>query len=119
MAKRIGSFSSALFGITCIAAFGLGTYIFGPGMWGWIFLALGVFVAASPYLPRIQPAARGIALTAAVIALLGVVLGLLASTIGGSFRLPGEQALLLFLMSLIGVFGIAYSRARSREDRST
>lgn len=117
MTRRPGLLSSAFFGISCIAAVGLGISIFGPGMWGWIFLALGIFVAASPYIPRLQPAARGVALTAAVIALLGVVLGLLASTMGGSFRLPGEQAFLLFLMCLIGVFGIAYSRARLPEDQ--
>ncbi|MEE4380082.1 MAG: hypothetical protein V2J55_21555 [Candidatus Competibacteraceae bacterium] len=100
-----------------MAATGLSAQILGPGMWGAIFLGAGVLVAASPYYPPIRDIGRGVALVTGILALLAVALGLLAATIGGSFRLPNEQAMLLVAFSVIGIFGITvFKRLSNAED---
>ena len=105
-----GSLSCFAFALACVAAFWLSAKILGPGMWGTIFLGVGILVAASPFFRPIRGFGGAIALIAAILALLAALLGLLAATIGGSFRLPQEQALLLAALGFMGVFGIVAFR---------
>jgi hypothetical protein len=114
-----GSISSANFALSCIAAAMVSGNILGPGMWGAIFLSAGLVVAAGPYYRPIGGVARAIALVAATLALLAVALGLLAGTTGGSFRLPDDQAFLLFLLFVIGVFGIAVHKTPAKNEDAT
>ena len=105
-----GSISSTLFALACLAAAGLSAQILGAGIWGTAFVVFGGLVASGPYFRAMREPARAIALLAAIVAFLAVALGLLAATIGGTFRLPNDQALLLTAIGLIGVFGIAAFR---------
>jgi len=114
---RRGAISTIFFGLACIVTAGLSAQILGLGMWSAIFLVAGIIVAISPYFDPIRELTRVIGLVAAILAFLAVALGLLAATIGGSFRLPADQALLLAAIGFIGVFGVAvYKTLRSRQD---
>lgn len=107
---RAGSITSAVYALASIATAVLSAQILGTGIWAWLILAVGLVVGASPYYSLLLGAARGLALISAILTFLAIPLGLLAATTGGSFRLPSDQALLLFLLGLIGVFGIAFFR---------
>ena len=106
-----------MFAVSCLGASVLSARILGPGMWGWIILAAGVFVGSSPYIPTVSALGRVVALLLAVVSACAVALGLLAATIGGKFRLPDDQALLLGLFAIIAVSGFVLSRTKkSRRD---
>lgn len=109
---RAGAISSAVFALSCIGTSVLSSRILGPGMWGWIILAAGVFVGSSPYVGSFAAAGRAVGLLLAVAATLAVGLGLLAATAGGRFRLPADQALLLGLFTIIAVSGFVLFRAK-------
>lgn len=111
-----GTVSCSLFAIACVAAAALSAQILGPGMWGAIFLGAGVIVAISPYFPAMRGPGRVVAVFAGVLAFLAAALGLLAATIGGSFRLPADQAFLLLAFGFIGVFGIAAFRRLATDN---
>lgn len=111
---KTGAISSTVFALSCIGAFFLSGRILGPGMWGWIILAAGVVVASSPYISSLTAFGRVLGLLLAVVAIGAVALGLLAATIGGRFRLPGDQALLLGLFAIIAVSGIVFFRAKPK-----
>ena len=112
-----GSISSAIFGLACVATMWQSAQILGTGLWGWAFLAVGCFVAVGPYVAALRGPARAVALVFGILAFLAVALGLLAATIGGSFRLPDDQALLLVTFCVVGVFGIVVFKVL-RSERS-
>ena len=112
---KTGSISSAIFALSCVTAAFLSSSILGPGLWAWMMLGTGLAVAASPYFYNWQAVGGVIALIAAALALIATLLGLLAATIGGSFNLPADQALLLVLFLLIGISGIVLFRALQRK----
>jgi len=99
--------SSVLFGALCIAAALLSNSIMGAGMWFWIIIATGVLVASCSFMPSLNVLGALLALLLSAISICAVLLGLVAATIGGSFRLDGDEALLLFLFGLIAISGIA------------
>lgn len=109
-----GTISSVVFAIACTGAAFLSARILGPGMWGWIMLGGGLFVAASAHIPILAVPGRTVGMLAGVLGLLAVGLGLLAATIGGGFKLPGDQGLLLATIFVIAVSGILYSRSKPR-----
>ena len=101
-----GSITTVVFALGCAAIAWQSAQILGTGFWGWAILATGVFIAAGPYYRRIRGLARVIALVLSIIAFLAVALGLLAATIGGSFNLPDDQALLLLTFGIVGILGV-------------
>ena len=77
----------------------------GASMWFWVIIATGIFVALSSFIPPVNFLGALLALLLSVISICAVLFGLVAATIGGSFRLDGNEALLLF--GLIAISGIA------------
>lgn len=109
-----GTLSATVFAIACIWAAFLSGKILGTGFWGWAMLGGGIFVGISVHVPVLVDTGRTIGMLAGVLGLLAVALGLLAGTIGGSFKMPDDQALLLFLIFIIAVSGITFSRSKPR-----
>lgn len=89
----------------------------GVGMWFWVILAAGLLVAACQWIPRLQSLAAGVAFSLSIISILAVLLGLLASTIGGSFNIDSSSAFLLFLFFIIAVLGFVLSSLYRRSVR--
>ena len=108
---KSGSLSTAVFAFTCFAAAALSFRILGPGLWGGVFVVVGVLIGASPYIGAMREPARAIALLQTMLAFLAVILVLLAATTGGSFRLPDDQALLLAMIGAIGALGLIVRRS--------
>lgn len=98
-------FVAVLFALACFATSAQSNSIMGAGTWFWLIIAIGAFVVLSQFVPKLAGAGAGIALLLAIISICAVLLGLVAATIGGSFRLENAEALLLFLFVLIAVFG--------------
>jgi len=94
-----------LFAIACFATSAVSGNILGAGMWFWIIIATGVFVAVSQFIPVLRQFGSVAALLLGVISVLAVVLTLLAATIGGSFKLGNREALLVFTFLMIAVLG--------------
>jgi hypothetical protein len=94
-----------LFALCCFSTAAVSHSLMGAGMWFWIIIGMGGFVAVSQYMPQLQDLGAGCAAILSVISVAAVMLGLVAATIGGSFRLQGQEALLLFLFFLIAVNG--------------
>ena len=95
-----------LFAIMCFSASALSNNIMGAGMWFWIIIITGLFVAISQYYPRLRGLGSGLAVLLSIMSIITVVLGLLASTIGGSFNIDDSFALLLLLFFVIFVLGL-------------
>ncbi|WP_413698928.1 hypothetical protein ACLKMH_15325 [Psychromonas sp. KJ10-10] len=66
-----------LFAITCFATSTLSANMLGIGMWFWVILIVGAFVAISQFFPVLRGAGSGIALLMSGISLLAVLFGLL------------------------------------------
>lgn len=94
-----------VFALCCFSTAAVSSSLMGVGMWFWIIIGTGGFVAVSQYMPQLQDLGAGCAAILSVISVAAVMLGLVAATIGGSFRLQGQEALLLFLFFLIAVNG--------------
>ena len=94
------------FAIVCFSASALSSNIIGAGMWFWIIIITGLFVAISQYYPRLRGIGSGLAVLLSIISIIAVGLGLLASTIGGSFNIDDSFVLLLFLFFVIFALGI-------------
>lgn len=103
-----------LFAVSCFATSALSNSIMGPGMWFWIIIITGVFVALSQFFPKIRVFGAGIAGLLGIVSIFAVLLGLVAATIGGSFKLDTDEALLLFSFFLIAVFGITLVRVNRK-----
>ncbi|MGB5607139.1 MAG: hypothetical protein WBN51_11505 [Gammaproteobacteria bacterium] len=96
-----------LFAISCFATSAVSGSILGVGMWFWIIIAAGVFVADSQFAPMFRELGSVAALLLGVISVFAVVLTLLAGTIGGSLKLDNREALLVFTFSMIAVSGLS------------
>lgn len=116
MHKTLG----VLFAITCFATAGVSASLMGAGMWFWIIIASGTFVAVSQFYPVIRGAGSGLAVLLGIVSICAVALGLLASTIGGSFRLDDQLAILLLLFFVIFILGLVlgsmFKRSLKRID---
>lgn len=97
---------SLLFGFACLATALQSNSILGAGVWFWVILLSGFFVAASAHLPKIASLGAALAAILVIIAIGAILLGLVAATAGGSFRLQPSEALLLFFFGLICIFGV-------------
>ncbi len=95
-----------LFAVVCFSASALSNSIMGAGMWFWIIIITGLFVAISQYYPRLRGLGAGLAVLLSIISIFAVGLGLLASTIGGSFNIDDSSALLLLLFFVIFILGL-------------
>lgn len=95
-----------LFALACFSTSTLSSRMMGTGMWFWLIIAVGAFVAVSHFIPSLVCIGSGLALLLAGVSLCAVVLGLLAATIGGSFTIDTNSALLLSLFFIIFVLGL-------------
>jgi hypothetical protein len=95
-----------LFALTCFATSALSNSIMGAGMWFWVIIVAGAFVAVSQFYPLLRGAGAGLAMLLAAISFLAVLLGLLVATVGGSFKMDGSSAGLLVLFFISGVLGV-------------
>ena len=59
--------------------------LLGAGMWFWIILVSGLFVAVSAYIPELEMLGALVARLLALGSIGAVLLGLVAVTAGGSF----------------------------------
>jgi hypothetical protein len=109
-----------LFAIACIATSAVSGSILGVGMWFWIIIAAGVFVAVSQFIPMLRGLGSVAALLLGVISVCAVMLTLLAATTGGSFKIDNNEALLVFTFFMIAVLGfslVGISKRKSGKDR--
>ncbi len=102
------------FAISCFATSVTSGNILGVGMWFWIIIATGIFVAVSQFLPALRGLGSVAALLLAVISVCAVILTLLAATIGGSFKLDDRETLLVFSFFMIAVFGFLLVRINKK-----
>lgn len=96
-----------LFAIACFATSAVSGSILGVGMWFWIIIATGVFVAVSQFVPMLRGLGSVAALLLGVISVCAVGLTLLVATTGGSFKLDNKEALLVFTFFMIAVLGFS------------
>ena len=94
-----------LYAISCFATSWISGSMLGVGMWFWIIIGSGVFVAFSQFFPIIRDFGAIVALLIGIISIIAVLLGLAAATIGGSFKLDNDELLLLLSFFLVAVFG--------------
>lgn len=113
MYKVVGIF----FALACFSTSALSNSIMGAGMWFWIILATGAFVAVSQFIPILRGPGAGIAGLLSIISVCAVLFGLVAATIGGSFRLETNEALLLFLFFVVAVLGLTLAISFKRSVR--
>ena len=95
------------FAIACLATSTVSSRILGVGMWFWIIIVTGLFVAVSQFVPTIRVLGSVMALLLGVISVCAVALTLLAATIGGAFKLDNREALLVFTFLMIAVSGFS------------
>lgn len=109
-------FVAILFALSCVATSFVSGNLLGVGMWFWVILATGFLVAASQFHPSTQSIGAALAGLLGVVSVLAVVLGLVAATIGGSFKLEDNETLLLLCFFLIAVFGFALVRMNKKRN---
>ena len=100
-----------LFAFTFFSTSALSFSMMGAGVWFWIIIGVGLFVAVSQYSTVLRGAGAGLATLLSVISICAVLLGLVAATIGGSFRLETNEAFLLLLFFVIAVLGFCLGRS--------
>lgn len=107
-----------LFALFCFATAWQSASLMGAGLWFWVIVASGGLVIISCHIKSLELVGAFIAGLLAVISICAVLLGLIAATIGGSFRLEQPEAMLLFLFFCIAVSGstlaLAYKRKVNR-----
>jgi cbb3-type cytochrome oxidase subunit 3 len=109
---------SILFALFCFATATLSNSIMGAGMWFWVILLTGLFVAVSAYMPNLIIVGAFLAGLLTGVSICAVLLGLVAATIGGSFRLDGPEAMLLTLFFCIAICGtIIAIRYKNKSNR--
>ena len=96
---------SVLFAMCCLGVAFLSNNILGPGFWFWAISCAGLIVGVTAFIPTLAILGVVIAGLMSSIAVLAILLGLLAATVGGSFRLPEEQVILLALFGLAAFLG--------------
>ena len=103
-----------LFAIACFATSAVSGSILGVGMWFWIIIVTGVFVAVSQFFSILRSLGSVAALLLGVVSVCAVVLTLLAATIGGSFKLDSKEALLVVTFFMIAVLGFSLVRINKK-----
>lgn len=78
----------------------------GMGLWFWVITFSGFFVAISQFYPKLRGAGSGLAMFLVMLSVCAILLGLVAGTAGGSFRMDEGSSLLLFLFFNIAVLGL-------------
>jgi len=101
LSKVIGIF----FAIACFATAAMSNSMMGAGFWFWAIIGTGCIVAISQFYPKLRGAGSGLAMLLSIMSVFAVALGMLAATIGGSFKMDDNSAFLLFLFSLIAILG--------------
>ncbi len=86
----------------------------GVGMWFWIIIASGIFVAISQFFSKTQGFGAIVAALIGVISIVAVLLGLLAATVGGSFNSDDDGLLLLLSFFLIAVLGFTLAKINKK-----
>ena len=106
---------AVLFAGSCYACAAVSQSIMGVGQWFWVIIVLGSLVLISQFVAKLKALGAVSATLLAIIAICAVVLGLVAATIGGSFRIDDKSALLLFLFFMIALLGftLAYLHRKS------
>ena len=92
--------------MACFATSAVSSSIMGAGMWFWLIIIVGSFVAVSQFYSKLRGAGAGLALSLSMLSVCAVVLGVLAATIGGSFRMDESTSLLMFLFCIVAVLGV-------------
>ena len=108
-----------LFCLSCYATAYMSNSLLGAGMWFYIIVFTGSFVAASQFIQKLRAAGVVFAVLLSVVSLLSVALGLVASTVGSSSKNDTETHLLLAFFALIAIFGFSLSRAHKRLGEQT
>jgi len=110
--------TSILFFFACVATSWISSSLLGVGMWFWIIIASGIFVAVSSFIPLFEAVGVAVAGLLATISVIAVLLGLAASTIGDSSDFGGGVGLLLFLFAVIAVLGFILGSLQKRKNES-
>ncbi len=107
-----------VFVLSCFITPVLSYYVVGPGMWGKIIVLSGIFVGISQDYPAVKVAGKLVALLLGIVSLFAVLFGLVAATIGGSFKLNANEALLLFMFFMIASSGLIFSKTKKVNNDS-
>lgn len=91
--------------ISCFITAFLSFQLFGEGMWFWVIIGVGLTTLIALFNDKVQPVAVVFSGLLALVSVGAVLLGLVAATIGGSFKMDSASAFLLFFFGLIAVFG--------------
>ncbi len=91
----------------------------GAGLWFWVIISTGCIVAISQFFPKIRGAGSGLALILSFISIFAIIFGLVAATIGGSFKMDDSSALLLFLFFIVAVLGFVVASLYKKSIRSS
>lgn len=106
-----------LFAVSCLGTSAVSSSLLGVGMWFWIIIAAGIFVAVSQFLSILSKLGSAVASILGIISVCAVVLTLLASTIGGSSGLGGSETLLVFGFTMIAVTGFSLARLNKSSEK--
>jgi hypothetical protein len=107
-----------LFALACFATSAQSNSMMGAGLWFWVIIATGFIVASSQFFPRLKGPGSGLALLLGIISICAILFGMIAATIGGSFKMDDSSALLLFLFFIIVVLGFTLAIMYKRSIRS-
>lgn len=114
------SVGKVLFAAAALAASGYSMLAFGPGMWSWIFVGVGLTVLVSVFLPQLDLAASMLGRVSGVLSGLAFFLLMLAATVGGSFNMSESNVVFAVMLAVLAVLGLSafYWRSRARPDRA-
>lgn len=104
-----------LFALACFSTATLSSQMLGVGLWFWVILGSGVIAVSSTLYPALLPLAVIAGGCLGLISVVAIVLGLLAATIGGSFNMDGQSALLLLLFGVIAISGLTLVKLHQRD----
>ncbi|WP_111980103.1 hypothetical protein [Algibacillus agarilyticus] len=98
-----------LFMLSCIATFLTSASVVGFGFWGWLICVIGIVSCVTQYYPRLRGLGSLLALLLALGSGITILCGLLASTIGGSFKIEDGLTLLLFMFFVTAILGLTFA----------
>ena len=116
--KYVNSFIAIFFMFACCGTALVSGTIWGPGPWGTMFALSGLFVFVSRAYTVLDLFARGVAGLTALISILSLLLGLVASTIGGSFRVDQPTLLLFIGLFFMFLFGLIFALIRDPKSKA-
>ncbi|WP_286266851.1 hypothetical protein [Thalassotalea atypica] len=112
--------TSIVFSLLCLATALVSNTIMGAGMWFWVIVIIGIIVFISAFITKLNIVGVILAGLLSIVSVCAVLLGLLAATIGGSFKLGHLEGLLLVLFALVAITGaiiITLNKKRLRSQR--